>query len=171
MEYQKLVSARYSVRAYQSDPVPDDVLERILEAGRLAPTAANRQAFRILVIHTAGRESELGRVYPQEWFVQPPLGMGVVALPGENWVRSDGRNYCDVDAAIVMDHLILAAAELGLGTCWIGAFDPAAAREVLGLPDDVEPIVFTPLGYAADEPRAKKRKPLAELVRYERWEP
>jgi len=170
MEYQKLVSARYSVRAYRSDPVPDDVLERILEAGRLAPTAANRQAFRILVIHTAGRESELGRIYPQKWFVQPPLVVGVVALPGENWVRSDARNYCDVDAAIVMDHLILAAAAEGLGTCWIGAFDPAAARQVLGLPDDVEPIVFTPLGYAADEPRVKQRKPLSELVRYERWE-
>ena len=71
--------------------------------------------------------------------------------------------------AIVMDHLILAAADLGLGTCWIAAFDPVAAREVLGLPDDVEPIAFTPLGYPADEPKPKKRKALTELVRYERW--
>ena len=68
-----------------------------------------------------------------------------------------------------MDHLVLAAAALGLGTCWIAAFDPAAARAVLGLPDEVEPIVFTPLGYAADAPREKKRRPLAELVKYERW--
>jgi len=76
-----------------------------------------------------------------------------------------------------MDHIIMAATELELGTCWIAAFDPAAAREVLGLPEGVEPIVFTPLGYtdpavstgAADEPKSKKRKPLSELVRYERW--
>ncbi|MEE8621383.1 MAG: nitroreductase family protein, partial [Syntrophobacteria bacterium] len=77
--------------------------------------------------------------------------------------------YNDVDVAIVMDHLILAATAEGLGTCWIGAFDQAAAKEVLGLPDGVEPITFTPLGYAADRPPRKKRKPLSELVRYEKW--
>ena len=68
-----------------------------------------------------------------------------------------------------MDHLILTAAELGLGTCWIAAFDPVAAREVLSLPDDVEPVLFTPLGYADDAPGLKKRKPLAEIISYERW--
>jgi nitroreductase len=75
----------------------------------------------------------------------------------------------DIDAAIVMDHLILAATNEGLGTCWVGNFDADAARDVLGLPDDVEPIVFTPLGYPDDKPRVKKRQPLDELVRYERW--
>ena len=169
MDFPELIATRFSVRAYRSDPVPEDMLGRILEAGRLAPTAANRQALRIVVIHTAGREAELQRIYAPQWFVQPPLVVGVVAIPAENWVRSDGRNYCDVDAAIVMDHLILAAANEGLGTCWIGAFDPAAAREVLGLPADVEPIVFTPLGYAADGAREKKRVPLSDLVRYEGW--
>jgi nitroreductase len=74
-----------------------------------------------------------------------------------------------VDVSIVMDHLTLAATDVGLGTCWVGAFDPDAAREVLGLPLDVEPIAFTPLGYAADQPKPKKRKSLSELVRYERW--
>ncbi|HEY89460.1 MAG TPA: nitroreductase, partial [Thermoflexia bacterium] len=83
--------------------------------------------------------------------------------------RSDGKCYLDVDAAIAMDHLILAATEQGLGTCWIAAFDPDAAREVLGLPADVEPIVFTPLGYPAVEHPHPQRKTLAELVRYERW--
>ena len=68
-----------------------------------------------------------------------------------------------------LDHLVLAAASLGLGTCWIAAFDPTAAREVLGLPDDVEPVVFTPLGYPADQLGPKERKPLSDLVRYERW--
>jgi nitroreductase len=81
----------------------------------------------------------------------------------------DGKNYNDVDVAIVMDHLILAATDLGLGTCWIGAFDPDAAREVLGLPEGVEPVAFTPLGYPADEPRPKRRVALSELVRYETW--
>lgn len=169
MDFLELTAARYSVRAYRSDPVEEEKLQRVLEAARLAPTAANRQPFQIIVVHTKGREAELGRIYGREWFVQPPLVIGVCGLPNRSWVRMDGRNYVDIDVAIVMDHLILAAAEVGLGTCWVGAFDPAAAREVLGLPDHVEPLAFTPLGYAADEPRAKKRKPLEELVRYERW--
>jgi nitroreductase len=68
-----------------------------------------------------------------------------------------------------MDHLVLAATDRGLGTCWVAAFDPAVAREVLGLPGDVEPLLFTPLGFPADEPHAKERRPLAELVHLESW--
>ena len=169
MEYEKLISARYSVRSYKSQAIPDPVLEKVLEAGRLAPTAANRQAFRILVIHTAGREKELKRIYGRDWFVQAPVVIAVCTLTDRCWVRADGKSYCDVDAAIVMDHLILAAADQGLGSCWIGAFDARAAREVLGLPDSVEPVVFMPVGYAADSPGAKKRHPIDDLVRYEKW--
>jgi len=149
--------------------VEDDKLQGVLEAARLAPSATNRQALQFIVIHTEGREEELKRIYGPEWFVQPPLVICACGIPSENWVRKDGKNYNDVDVAIAMDHLILAATEAGLGTCWIAAFDANAAREVLRLPDNVEPIAFTPLGYAAVQPGAKKRKPLSELVRYEHW--
>lgn len=169
MGFSELIRARYSVRAYKPDPVEEDKLQQVLEAARLAPTAANRQPFRIIVIHTAGREAELKRVYNRGWFVQAPLVLCACGIPAENWVRMDGKNYNDVDVTIAMDHLILAAADIGLGTCWIAAFDPAAAREVLNLPDGVEPVAFTPLGYPADGPRPKSRKPLESLVRYERW--
>jgi nitroreductase len=169
MDFTELVHKRYSVRAYKPDEVDDVKLANVLEAARLAPTAANRQALRILVIRTEGREDELKRIYKADWFLQPPLVMAVVGLPEENWTRSDGHNYCDVDCAIVMDHLILAAANEGLGTCWIGAFDVAAAREVLGLPEDAEPVAFTPLGYPDDSPGEKKRKDLDVLVKYEKW--
>jgi nitroreductase len=169
MEFRKLVSGRYSVRSYSPRPVPEKTLQQVLEAGRLAPTAANRQPFCILVIHTEGRREELRRIYAREWFVQGPLVLGVCGLPEEAWVRGDGKSYCDVDAAIVMDHLILAAADQGLGTCWVGAFNVQAAREVLGLPDGVEPVAFTPIGYPADRRGLKKRKRLDQLVRYERW--
>ncbi len=171
MTFSELIRRRYSVRAYRPDPVPDELLLQVLEAGRLAPTAANRQPFRIIVIHTAGREAELQRVYYREWFTQAPLVLCVCAVLSEAWTRArfDGKSYADVDAAIVMDHLVLAAADVGLGTCWVAAFDPAAARQVLGLPDGVEPVAFTPLGYPADLPAPKERKPLADLVRYERW--
>ena len=169
MEFAELIRQRYSVRAYKGDPVPEPILNRVLEAGRLAPTAANRQAFRLFVIRTEGRKAELGRLYGRGWFVEAPLVLGVCSLPAEAWVRRDGKSYADVDAAIVMDHLILAAAAEGLGTCWVGAFDPVAARELLALPAGVEPIAFTPLGYPADKPSEKKRKPLEELLRRERW--
>ena len=169
MKFQELIEARYSVRAYKPDPVEDGKLQQVLEAARLAPTAVNRQPFQLIVIHTKGREEELNRIYGRDWFVQPPLVICICGVPALAWSRMDGMNYYAVDVTIAMDHLILAATELGLGTCWIGAFDPDAAREVLGLPDTVEPVAFTPLGYPADEPRQKKRKPLSELVRYENW--
>jgi nitroreductase len=165
-----LIRARYSVRAYKPDPVEEDKLARILEAARQALTAANRQAFRIIVLPTKGREADLRRVYGRDWFTQAPLVLAVCALPAEGWVRkADGWNAAEVDATIAMTHIVLAATEEGLGTCWIAAFDPAAAREVLGLPADVIPSAFTPLGYPADSPAPKKRRPLGELVHKERW--
>jgi nitroreductase len=169
MDFLELARKRYSVRSYKRDPVDKGKLKRILEAARLAPTAVNIQPFQLLVIHTAGREAELLQIYNKKWFVQAPMVVCACGIPGKNWVRKDGKNYNDVDVAIVMDHLILAATDEGLGTCWIGAFNPGAAKEVLGLPEGVEPIAFTPLGYAADRPPVKKRKPLSELVRYEKW--
>ena len=83
--------------------------------------------------------------------------------------KYDDESYAVVDAAIVMDHITLQAADLGLGTCWIGDFNPDKAREFLKLPADVEPVAFTPLGYPLDEPKPKVRKELNEIIRYDRW--
>jgi len=170
MDFQELIRKRYSVRAYRPDPVEEEKLGRVLEAARLAPTAANRQPFRVIVIDAAARAEELRRVYGRDWFTQAPLVLAVCAVPGEGWTRkADGWNAAETDAAIVMTHIVLAAAEEGLGTCWVGAFDPRAAREALGLPPEAVPAAFTPLGYPADSPAPKKRRPLSELVRRDRW--
>ena len=175
MTFLDLARRRHSVRASRPDPLPDDALATVLEAARVAPTAANRQPFRVIVIHTAGREADLRRIYDRGWFVEAPIVLCVCAVRDEAWRRTmyDGRSHADIDAAIVMDHMVLAAADLGLGTCWIAAFDPEAAREVLGVPPEGEPMLFTPLGYPADDPRAAdrhlQRRALEELVRYERW--
>jgi nitroreductase len=170
MSFLNLVDRRYSVRAYKPDPVAEEDLHQVLEAARLAPTAANRQPIRVLVIRTAGREESLKRIYGRDWFVQAPLVLLVCGVAEEGWVRSaDQQPYLYVDAAIVMDHMTLAATDLGLGTCWIAAFNPTAAREELGLPDGVVPIIFSPLGYPADSPGSKKRKALEVLVKYDRW--
>ena len=169
MDFGELIQRRYSVRSYKTDPVEETKIEKILDAARLAPTAANRQAFQLVVLRNPGREDELKQIYNRDWFAQAPLVIAACGLPGKNWVRVDGKNYNDVDVAIVMDHIILCAASLGLGTCWIGAFDPKAARRILGLPADVEPVAFTPLGYAAGDPSPKKRQAIGDLVRQERW--
>lgn len=171
MEFLELARQRYSVRAYKSTPVEAEKLQEVLEAARVAPTACNLQPFRLIVIHTKGREAELRRIYSPSWFVQSPIVICICGIPSQSWVRKDRKNYRDVDVAIAMDHLILAATDLGLGTCWVGAFDAEEARKVLRLPADVEPIAFTPLGYPDDQPshRHKIRKPMDELVRYEHW--
>jgi nitroreductase len=167
MSFLELARTRCSIRGYKPDPVEPEKLKQVLEAARLAPTAGNRQRFRLIVIHTEGREEELRRIYDRDWFVEPPLVICACRYPMDP--ARQRKDYTDVDIGIVVDHLILAAAELGLGTCWIGAYDPAAAREILGLPDEVEPVVFTPLGYPAAPPREKQRKSLDELVCYEHW--
>ena len=170
MEYSELIAERYSVRAYRPDPVEDGKLQAVLEAARLAPTAANRQPIQLVVMHTVGREEEIGKIYRRPWFVQAPLVIAVCAISSQAWVReNDHFNARLIDAAIVADHLILAATNLGLGTCWIAAFNVEAARSVLQLPAEAEPVIFTPLGYPADQPGPKIRKPLADLVRYEHW--
>jgi len=169
MQFMDIIRKRYSVRAYKADPVEEEKLKAVLEAACLAPTAANKQPIRLLVIHTRGREAELQRIYSRPFFVQAPLLICACGVSGEAWVRRDGKNYADVDVAIALDHLVLAATDLGLGTCWIAAFDPAAAREVLGFPEQVNPVAFTPLGYPADQAPSKKRKPVADLVKNERW--
>ena len=175
MRFSELIMIRYSVRSYKPEMVEDEKLQAVLEAARLAPSAANRQPFQLIVTHTKGREEELRRIYDRHWFVQAPIVICACSFPAQGWVRRDGKNYCEVDVTIAMDHLILAATDLGLGTCWIGAFDPTAAREVLGIPDDIDPIAFTPLGYPADQPDTadqpgpKRRKPYSELVRREHW--
>jgi nitroreductase len=170
MDFLELAAKRYSVRAYKPDPVEDEKLQKVLEAARLAPTAANRQPFQLIVVHTSGRQTELSQIYPRPWFTQAPLIICACAITTNGWSRSsDGVNYSVVDIAIAFDHLTLAATDLGLGTCWVAAFNVEAARKVFGIPPEVDPVVLTPLGYPADAPRSKLRKPLAELVRFEKW--
>ena len=167
MEFYDVIRARRSVRAYKADPVPQDKLDRILDAVRLAPTAANRQPFTFFVIRDKATRAALKAAYGQPWFYEAPVIICACAEPGVAWKRSDGRNYADVDTTIAMDHLILAATAEGLGTCWIGAFNPEAVRKVLNLPNTLEPIAMTPLGFPTEAMgRPKDRKAISQFVRH-----
>ncbi|MBZ9623288.1 nitroreductase family protein [Clostridium sp. FP2] len=166
MEFLDLVQKRYSVRAYKDEVVEDEKLNKILKAALLAPTAHNKQAFKIVVINTKEHQDELKKIYPSLFFTQAPIVLGIFSIPGESWVRKDGKNYGNVDAAIVMDHIVMEATALGLGTCWIANFDSIAASEIIGLGKDFEPIAFTPIGYAEPKDFKKVRKTLEEIVVY-----
>lgn len=174
MDFQDLVQTRYSCRDYLDRPVEEEKLRLVLEAARMAPTAADRQPFRLVVVRDPMVRERMSEVYMRHWFYSAPVIICACGIRTEAWVRNDHRHYTDVDAAIVMDHLILQAADLGLGTCWVADFDEEAARHVLHLPRNVEPVVLTPLGYPAPTPegrlKTKRRRPLEELIHWDRFE-
>jgi nitroreductase len=169
MDYQKLIRTRRSIRGYRPDPVSEDILQRILDAARIAPTAANRQPFQLIVVADPSTRARLKEVYDRDWFWTAPVIIVGCVEEAKAWQRPDGFNAAEVDLSIVMDHLILAATDEGLGTCWICHFDEPKLKQILGIPDGVRAIALTPLGYPAAEPRPFQRKPLEELVRRERW--
>ncbi len=165
MDFYEVIQGRRSVRKYKADPVDDDKLQRILNAARLAPSAANRQPISFIVVREDKIKQKLKDAYSQEWFYTAPVIICACTLSDKAWKRNDGKAYVDVDVAIAMDHLILAATAEGLGTCWIAAFKPGIVKEVLSIPDDLEPLVLTPLGYPEAIPEPTYRKPLNEIVR------
>lgn len=165
MDFYEVIQNRRSVRAYKPLPVEDDKLERILNAARLAPSAANRQPMSIIVIKDDNVKQRLKDAYSQTWFYTAPVIICACTMPGNAWKRSDGKIYADVDVAIAMDHLVLAASAEGLGTCWIAAFKLEIVKRVLNIPDNIVPLILTPLGYPETIPRPTYRKPLNEMVR------
>ncbi|MBT6051808.1 MAG: nitroreductase, partial [Candidatus Scalindua sp.] len=128
-------------------------------------TAANKQPFSLIVIKNEQVKYKLKDAYSQEWFYTAPVIICACASPGTAWKRNDGKAYVDVDVAIAMDHLILAASAEGLGTCWIAAFKPEVVRDALNIPDNLEPLILTPLGYPEVIPEPTFRKPLEEMVK------
>lgn len=167
MDFFSVIKKRYSVRGYKPDKVEKDKLNKILEAGRLAPTGVNFQGFKIFVIDTEKNKEALKKIYPKDWFIEAPIVLCIAIAPSKSWTRPwDGKNISDIDAAIVMDHMILAATDLGLGTCYVGAFKKYEAIKFLNLSEEYEPVLFTPLGYPNDEGRKPKKKQIEELVIY-----
>ena len=142
MDFYETIKIRRSIRAYKKSPVEDDKLGRVINAARLAPTAANRQPFSLIVVKNEQVKHKLKDAYSQEWFYTAPVIICACASSENAWKRNDGKGYVDVDVAIAMDHLILAASAEGLGTCWIAAFKPEVVKEVLNIPDNLEPLIF-----------------------------
>ncbi|HEX7597702.1 MAG TPA: nitroreductase family protein [Polyangia bacterium] len=169
MDFHELVRIRRSIRSYRPSAIADDVLHRVLDAARVAPTACNRQPFQLLVVTDAEVRAQLKAAYSRDWFCNAPVIIAGCVEPAKAWQRDDGFNAAELDMAIVMDHLILAATEEGLGTCWVCAFDEAKAKQILGVPDEVRILAMTPLGTPGAEPAPFVRKPLRDLIRKNHW--
>ena len=150
MEFYDVIRLRRSIRSYRSTPVPSHIVERIAEAVNLAPTACNRQPFRVLFVTDPAKREALCKSYKAAWLAEAPAIAVMVGNASAAWKRLEGDSIIDVDCAIAMEHLILAATEEGLGTCWICAFERAAADAALNLPAGEHSVALTPVGYAKD---------------------
>lgn len=171
MDVSEAIQTRRSIRRYQIKKIETEKILKVLEAARLAPSAANRQPWSFIVVTDAKTRETLRAAYDRDWFVSAPVIIIACAIPEKAWVRRDGEEYWKVDVAIAMQNLILAAWEAGLGTCWIGAFKEEEARGVLGIPPNVRIVAMTPLGYPAEQKGpVADRKPLEEVVHYDRWQ-
>jgi nitroreductase len=172
VSFLELAGKRYSVRKFKQDPVEEEKILKILEAGRLAPSAVNYQPYHFIVVTDQEMKDRLSKAYPREWFKSAPAVIAVCGDRARSWVRSyDQKDHCDIDAAIATDHMALAAADLGLGSCWVCAFNPDLCHDILDLPENMEVIVLLPIGYPESEAPPKKRKDLKDLVSFNRYEP
>ena len=164
MNFLELVKSRYSCRAYKALDVEKEKLDYILECVRFAPSAVNRQPWRFHVIRKEEDKEKLQQCYSRDWFKTAPMYIIASVLHDEEWVRADGKHHGDIDIAIAVEHLCLAATEQGLATCWVCNFDAAMSKTLFSLPENEEPAVVIPLGYAADEIKPKNRKHIEEIT-------
>jgi nitroreductase len=169
----EIAAKRYSVRDFLDKPVEEEKLKSVLEAGRIAPSAANYQPWHFIVIRDRETITKVGEAYPRKWFVEAPVVIIVCGDHDKSWKRGDGKDFADVDIAITVDHMTLAAAESGLGTCWVCNFDEKKVSRIFNLPAAIEPIVLLPLGYPGESTdpssRHNVRKDLDSIVHWEKF--
>ena len=155
MEFQKLISDRYSVRQFKPQHLPKEVVDQILNAGHKAPTGCNYQPQRILVLNTDEAVNKLAEC--TKCHFNAPTAMLVCYNEEESWTRPyDKAQSAPVDAAIVATHMMLAAHDIGVGCCWVMHFDPFAMREAFHIPENIKPVALLVMGYPAED-----AKPLA----------
>jgi len=174
MKVMEAITERRSIRSFSGRPVEEEKLLRVLEAGRLAPSARNMQDWRFVVVKDPGLRKRLAEAARNQEFVgRAPV---VIAACGtSDYVMTCGQLTYPIDVAIAVDHMTLAAVEEGLGTCWIGAFYEDKVKEILGVPQTVRVVALLPLGYPAETTKTasampKPRKPMEKIVVYDEWQ-
>lgn len=162
MSFFGIVNQRFSHRGYSNKHIEDEKLKYILDCTSLAPSAANRQPWKIYIVKDESIKKFIHKAYERDWFAEAPLIAVFTGLKDENWIRNyDQKDYLLCDVTIIADYFILAATEQGLGTCYIAAFNEEKVKNALNLPENEIPLLLTPLGYAKDnssKPRARKEQ-------------
>lgn len=174
MSFLELAGMRHSCRSFRQDNVPDNVLQSVLEAARLAPSAVNYQPVLIIVVGDGELRDSINSSYEKDWISSAPVLLVVCGDHSSAWRRSDGKDYCDMDVALAAGYMTLAAGDIGLGSSWICDFDAMQVSKLLGTPSHIEPSVMLALGYPDDEgattsPARERRKALDEIVRFGRY--
>jgi len=170
MDIFEVIRERRSVRSYQDREIEEEKLQQVLEAARLAPSASNRQEWKFVVVRDkAVRQALVDAANGQSMVGEAPVVIAACAVEHDH-IMSCGHPCFLVDVAIALEHMALAARGLGLGTCWIGAFNQDKARQVLGIPESVEVVELMPMGYPTEWPDARPRKGLSEIVCYDGWQ-
>ncbi len=170
MDVFEAIAARKSVRSFLDRPVEDEVLEKILEAARRAPSARNGQEWRFVVVRDRAMRERIAREAARQPFVGTAAVLLACCAQTDGRIMRCGQAAYPIDVAIAMDHLTLAAAALGLGTCWIGSFDEMLVQQMLGIPREVRVVQLMPLGYPVDPaPVAKARLRMEDIVHREHW--
>lgn len=170
MDFERLITERYSVRSFKQEHLPQEIIDKILEAGHKAPTGCNYQPQRILVLNSEESLSKLRGC--TKCHFNAPTAMLICHNRDESWKRVyDGAMSSPVDAAIVTTHMMLAAQNEGVGTCWVMHFDPQAMRESFNIPENYEPTALLVMGYPSEEAKPLemhfKTRPIEETVFYE----
>jgi nitroreductase len=159
---------------YKSQPVDKAKLNLVLEAARIAPSAANRQPWHFIIVEDPENLEKVSSSYGRDWLKTAPLIIVCCGDHQEAWKRkSDNKDHTDIDLSIAIDHMTLQATESGLATCWICHFDAEMIKDMFKLPRHIEPIALLPLGYPDDKVNphrhGEKRKAIEHIVHYEKW--
>lgn len=164
------VRTRRSIRSFDDKLVEKDKLLKILEAARLSPSANNNQPSQFIIVSDKTIRESLLPAYAHQWFIKAPVIIVACSLPSNAWARQDGETYWKVDIAIAVQNMILVAHDLGLGTCWVAAFEEDEVKKVLDIPKGVRVIAMIPIGYPAEQKLSViERKSLEEIIHYEHW--
>ena len=158
MDFYDVIAKRRSIRGYKSDAVPAEALERIKGAMVLAPSACNRQPLKFVFVTNPDVKKAAAACYSAPWFAEAPVIVLACGDADSAWHRFDGTSSVNIDLGIAMEHMVLAAAAEGLGTCWICAFDTDAMTEACGIESPWKVLAVSPLGFAATEPGKLTRK-------------
>jgi len=168
MDLMEAIKKRYSCRSYKDRPIEAEKLSQILEAARLAPSARNFQEWRFIVVTDKSSRAELSAAaYNQSFVAEAPAV--IVACSRMQHLMRCGQRAESIDVAIAIEHIVLAATSLGLGSCWVGSFYPDKVRQILHIPSHIPVIELLTIGYPADDPKEPKRLPLEQIFCEEKW--